>query len=375
MSALRTAAIAALAAVALDGALLAQEAKLDSPDGKRTEVRREVRVRIGGSYLGVGIDDMDAEAKGAKVVSVSENSPAASIGLQDGDVITSFNGQTVEGAMQLRRLIVETPAGRTVTVGYTRNGAPQTATVKLAERPMVNFDRTFTFPAVPNLPTMPEMPNLRSFSFKCDTNFVMLSGDSGMAAVWSTCMPMRPRLGVNTADIAPATGTTDGRVMVTGVIEKSAAAEAGLQPGDVLLDVAGTPIHNTGDLQRALKAREEGPVSIRIKRDCEERTVSATLSKLEKVEQREFHLNRNGKEIHIFGNGNNLRLAMPEQIEIEVNGMEDALQEGGQGLQQKMEELRRNLQDNSANPEFSLQSLPALPPTTAVAASNGLLEL
>lgn len=362
MSALRTAAFAALGAVALHGALLAQGTKEPtSPDTKRTEVHREIRIKIGGPWLGVGIDDMDGEVKGAKVVSVADSSPASIVGLKDGDVITSFNGQTVEGAMQLRRLVKETPAGRTVTVGYTRNGVPQTATVKLAERRMIRQE--FTMPDIPEIPALPEMGN---FSFNFDSLSVGMLGDSNANVFWINA-GSRPRLGVNTTDLEPVAGSKDGRVMITGIVDNTPAAEAGLQPGDVVLDVAGTPIHSTCDLQKALRDQKEGPVSIRIKRDCEERTINANLKKPEEIENRqEIRLNRNGREMRIYrdGGNSNLFFGVPQQMEIEING--EQLKEGGDQLKQQMEELREQMKQNGGDVDFSMRRMPQPPTPPAV---------
>ncbi len=79
----------------------------------------------GGSWLGVSIDDVDAERSqelglqetaGAEVKDVHSGSPADEAGLQAGDVILRYQGTRVEGARQLTRLVRETPSGRTVTI-------------------------------------------------------------------------------------------------------------------------------------------------------------------------------------------------------------------------------------------------------------------
>ena len=59
---------------------------------------------------------------GVEVTDMDHDAPAAKAGVKLGDVILTFNGQKVESAEQLRRLIHETPAGRTVQLGISRNG-------------------------------------------------------------------------------------------------------------------------------------------------------------------------------------------------------------------------------------------------------------
>ncbi|MDQ1710122.1 MAG: hypothetical protein QOG49_1507 [Frankiaceae bacterium] len=57
-------------------------------------------------------------------------------------------------------------------------------------------------------------------------------------------------------------------VAVAGVVAGSPAARAGIRPGDVVLDIDGTPVPTTGDLQRLMVAEAIGtPVVIRVLRD------------------------------------------------------------------------------------------------------------
>ncbi len=71
-----------------------------------------------GSRIGLSIDDVadnDSAAEGAMVRDVFPDSPAASAGFAEGDVIVEFDGERVRSASQLTRLVRETPAGRTVS--------------------------------------------------------------------------------------------------------------------------------------------------------------------------------------------------------------------------------------------------------------------
>jgi len=88
-------------------------------------------------WLGVGVDEVTAERakelklpaeRGVLVTEVQADSPAAKAGLKVNDVITEFNGQRVEGTAQLRRLIRETPSGRTVQLTIWREGRTQERT-------------------------------------------------------------------------------------------------------------------------------------------------------------------------------------------------------------------------------------------------------
>src|SRR5579864_9369865 len=100
----------------------------------------------GRSYLGVDIRDVTTdrmaalklkEERGVEITMVDADAPAGKAGLREHDVIVQFNDTPVEGEEQLRRLIRETPAGRTVTLGISRDGAPMKVTVQLAQHSRV----------------------------------------------------------------------------------------------------------------------------------------------------------------------------------------------------------------------------------------------
>jgi len=65
---------------------------------------------------------------------VDQDAPAGKAGLREHDVILSLNDTAVESAAQLRRMIKETPSGRVVNLGISRDGQPLTIKVQLADR-------------------------------------------------------------------------------------------------------------------------------------------------------------------------------------------------------------------------------------------------
>src|SRR6202161_236634 len=95
------------------------------------------------SYLGVDISDVTTdrlsalklkEEKGVEVTMVDQDAPAGKAGIKEHDVIVSMNGTAVESKSQLQRMIHETPAGRVVSLGLSRDGQPLTIKVQLADR-------------------------------------------------------------------------------------------------------------------------------------------------------------------------------------------------------------------------------------------------
>jgi putative serine protease PepD len=86
------------------------------------------------AYLGVRLEDTPGEI-GAQVASVSGGSPAAKAGLRAGDVITAFDGDSVESPDALTAAVSAKSPGDEVTVTYTRDGDSRTAQVTLGTRP------------------------------------------------------------------------------------------------------------------------------------------------------------------------------------------------------------------------------------------------
>jgi serine protease Do len=65
-----------------------------------------------------------------------------------------------------------------------------------------------------------------------------------------------PHLGLAVAPAAEVAGSGDKGVVVTAIDPGGAAAEHGLQNGDVILDVAGNAVNNSGDVRKALSEAE-----------------------------------------------------------------------------------------------------------------------
>src|SRR6202167_960684 len=142
----------------------------------------------GGSsaYLGVDIADVSAERLdalklkeeyGAEITVVDGDAPAAKAGLQVHDVVLSLNGTAIESAAQLRRMIKETPPGRVVSLGISRDGQPMTIKVQLADRhktmswePQVHVE----------IPHIPEVPALPDFDLPVSVMIVHQSARSGL---------------------------------------------------------------------------------------------------------------------------------------------------------------------------------------------------
>jgi putative serine protease PepD len=79
--------------------------------------------------------EVGGTAKGLLVTGIDPGGPAQAAGLAIGDVITSINGQPAVSTDQIVELTLTRRPGDKVTVGYTRDGAPRSATLTLASQP------------------------------------------------------------------------------------------------------------------------------------------------------------------------------------------------------------------------------------------------
>lgn len=240
-----------------------------------------LRVGNSGSYLGVYIrevtdEDVERldlrEERGALVTDVPDEGPAAEAGLQADDVIVSWNGADVESAAQMRRLVGETPAGRSVDLGYVRDGEQRTATVELAERSTsaTRWSQRGELGA--------DVRGRLEESLG-DAQFRLRELRDGHGNFRMFMHGGRLGIGIqNLGDqLAEYFGADDGGVLVTSVRDDSPAAEAGLRAGDVIVRVDDEPVMDPGDLVREVGRSDAGEIELRILRDRKERTIRATL--------------------------------------------------------------------------------------------------
>jgi serine protease Do len=95
-------------------------------------------------WLGVSIQEINpdlakefsaADTKGALVADVMDDSPASKGKLERGDIITAYNGHTINDPAQLRALVAETAPGTSVTVSVLREKQIREIKVTIGELP------------------------------------------------------------------------------------------------------------------------------------------------------------------------------------------------------------------------------------------------
>jgi serine protease Do len=160
-----------------------------------------------------------------------ENSPAARVGLKQGDVITKYDGRPVARSTDLPRAVAETPVGREVPIEVMRDGKRLALTVKVAQ--------------------LEEEPDRRA----------------------SAAEPSATKLGIAARPVPPELARSrnlpEGRgVLVERVEDGSKAQIAGVAAGDVIVEVNRTPVASVGALQAALDKHPAGkPVLLLVNRE------------------------------------------------------------------------------------------------------------
>jgi C-terminal processing protease CtpA/Prc len=94
----------------------------------------------------------------------------------------------------------------------------------------------------------------------------------------------------------------DAGVLVNSVQSDSVAAEAGIKPGDVIVEVAGQKVKNVGSIRRALADKDAGQtVAIALIRDKRSTTVNAKLREKEGPDFSSMWLDMPGGEGFLHG--------------------------------------------------------------------------
>jgi serine protease Do len=170
------------------------------------------------------------DAKGAIISDVTGDSPAEKAGLKPGDVVVSVDGHEVEDNGDLSSYIASKSPGTTVRLKVLRDGAEQTLAVKLG--------------------TFPEQPEGEE------------EDEGGRAELGMTLRNLTPEVAGRLELPRTATG-----VVVADVEGGSAAEDAGVQRGDLIVSVNGAAVGDVTEFQREIaKARPDGVARLRVRR-------------------------------------------------------------------------------------------------------------
>ncbi|NND98368.1 MAG: Do family serine endopeptidase [Pirellulaceae bacterium] len=184
-------------------------------------------------FLGAGVSDLTPGivkefnlpvTAGALIGNVLEGKPAAEAGLRPGDIVTRMDNKVVNSGAKLRNYIASRPPGSVVVMDINRDGKSMQVRVNLQER-----------------------TDAAMAEFK--------AGEILGAALTPTNDETARQFGVTNLGYG---------LIVTDIQEGSDAANAGLQPGDVIESAAGAPLKSVADLQKILDAGQKARQSIRV---------------------------------------------------------------------------------------------------------------
>ena len=206
-------------------------------------------------YLGVSVQDITSElntamkigqTRGALVGEVDPKGPAAKSGLEPGDVIVEMNGKPIEDSRALRLLVSGMAPGSQINLRVLRNGQTRNVNLTLTEL-VVKETAEATPSSSREKPTAPE--------------------------------PAPDRLGVAIAEITPDIAqhlelpSTVKGLIVADVEGGSIAEEAGLQPGDIIIEVNRKPVKTVSDFQTQIADRRS-PLLLFVNREGHTRYIA-----------------------------------------------------------------------------------------------------
>jgi len=172
--------------------------------------------RVSRGWLGVGIQDLDAELReafgagqrGVLITEVQQSSPAEKAGVKRGDVLTRLDGQPIDSTGHLRNAVAAHVAGSKIAVEVLR------------DKKAVQLEVTLTQATDPRAAPLP----------------VAAKEASGLAGVTVVPLDARLRQHLEIPDEVRV------GVVVSDVADDTSAARAGLRPGDVILEVNRQPV-------------------------------------------------------------------------------------------------------------------------------------
>jgi len=162
------------------------------------------------------------ENEGALVSDLAPDGPAEKAGIKRGDVVVEFNGKKVKDVSDLTKLAAETAPGSDVDVKIVEDGKTKTIKVKLEEFPDQKA----------------QIEN-----------------------------EVRENLGIRVKKLTPEIAKRfnldqDDGVIISNVQQGSDAGDAGLQPGDIILEIDKKPINTLDSYSEALENVKSGDTAL-----------------------------------------------------------------------------------------------------------------
>ena len=202
-------------------------------------------------YLGISLQDLDAnlakhfglsDENGALVNDVMPHGAAEKAGIKSGDVIIAFNGKPIVDGHDLQLHVSETAPGSVVTVKIIRNAAPRTLTVTLGELPKQFAGNS----GEPN---------------DADTDTSKMDGLDGVTVA---DLDRDARQQMKIPDYIQG-------ALVDEVAPDSHSADAGLQKGDVIVEINRQPVADADAAVKLCEQAKDDQILLKIWRRSGER--------------------------------------------------------------------------------------------------------
>jgi serine protease Do len=243
---------------------------------------------LGISFREVGDDEMGPlklkEARGAEIVDLDHDGPACKAGMQMHDVILQMNGQIIDSDDQLKRMLREVPAGRTVSFVISRDGVTQTLNMTMADRKMVAlqaWEQHYTVPDPAPRPPAAEY-GARGNAFMSAAPPSSVATPKGHRDFLGTSMILNSsftgaQLEVMGPQLAQFFGADGGAgLLVRSVAGNSPAELAGMKAGDVVVRINLIPVTSGTDWTKTVHDNKGRPVPVVVIRDKHEQTLTLT---------------------------------------------------------------------------------------------------
>ncbi len=296
-------------------------------DGREVRVKKAV-VRTDPTpvaFLGVEIEE-EADG-GARITHVVPDSAASRAGLEEGDVVVRFDGEAVHGPAGLTHKVRERDAGDEVQVVVLREGQEETLSVELGSRErQVRVLKLEGFDAedLANLEDLDVDVDIEAIEEALEGIDIDLEGlaesledldvdvdieaiEDALEGIDVESLPRnvhghrvkivckdgdcerhvgsalhRPLLGVHLVETTPELnvhlgGAERPGLLISGIVEGSAAEDAGIRVGDLIVSVGGQEISQLREIRQALRGKAGESVRIEVVRDGAAKAIEVEL--------------------------------------------------------------------------------------------------
>jgi serine protease Do len=218
---------------------------------KRIYTELVAKGKVTRGWLGVSIQPLTPElakgfglndAKGVLISDVISEGPAEKAGIQAGDIITEFDGKKLDGPQDLQRAVASATPGKGVPMTLWRDKSTKTVEIRIGETP--------------------------------DDASALKSGNRGKSLLGLEVRPITPEI-ARQLNLR----STEG-VVVARVDDDSAAAEAGLQRGDVIREVNRQRVRSLQEFERITRDVKEGDrITVLLQRGAQALYVAFTVAR------------------------------------------------------------------------------------------------